>query len=120
MDGFVDISAALRSGVYLLKYRGAVVYVGKAKVMLTRVYSHRRAWADKRQKARDLPEWFPIKGILFDEVQILPVPIERLDEVERALIARLQPKHNVAGRAKESLAGKTIGGLEFPPERRRV
>lgn len=124
MNGFIDISAALRGGVYLLKHRGVVVYVGKAKVMLTRIYSHRKVWGDRRQRPanRDLPEWFPIKGIIFDSVSVLPVEAALVDRVEQELIKRYQPRYNIQHKPKQSLAGKTIAGFEFPAQKfeRRV
>lgn len=90
LDGFVDMSQMLRSGVYALGYRGSVVYVGQSKCMLVRVYSHRNA----RSKKGRLPSFYPIKGIVYDEIHIMPVHVDRLDEVEREMINRYKPKYN--------------------------
>lgn len=89
LEGFVDATALLRPGVYALLYAGVVVYVGQSKVPLNRVYAHRSL------RSRKAPAWLPIKGMLFDEVQVLPCPADRLDEVERALIDLYKPKYNV-------------------------
>lgn len=115
LAGFVNVSEVLRSGVYALVHRGEVVYVGKAKAMLTRVYSHRRAWGDKRQKARELPSWFPIKGIMFDEVWVQPVALADLDRVEREMIARYRPRHNILLKPKAQLPSLCIRGAQIGP-----
>jgi hypothetical protein len=91
LDGFTNISDALRCGIYALCYRGQVIYVGQSKCMLVRVYSHRHA---RNKKAAQLPSWFPIRGIVYDEVHVLPVHPDRLDEVEREMINRFKPKLN--------------------------
>lgn len=90
LDGFSDVSAMLRSGVYALCYRGSVVYVGQSKCMLVRVYSHRNA----RSKKGRLPSFYPIRGIVYDEIHVMPVNPDNLDEVEREMINRYKPKYN--------------------------
>lgn len=90
LDGFVDISSALRCGVYALISRGEVVYVGKSKCMLVRIYSHRNA----KRKSGTLPSWFPVKGIAFDEVHIQPCHPDHIDTLESTIINRYKPKFN--------------------------
>lgn len=90
LEGFVNVSAVLRSGIYALLYNGVVVYIGKAsKAPLDRIYAHRSL------RARKAPAWLPIKGMLFDEVHVLSCPPDRLDEVERAMVDLYKPKYNV-------------------------
>lgn len=90
LEGFVNVSAVLRSGIYALLYGGVVVYIGQAsKAPVDRIYAHRSL------RSRKAPAWLPIKGMLFDEVHVLPCPTDRLDEVERALIDLYKPKYNV-------------------------
>lgn len=90
LEGFVNVTAALRPGVYALLYHGVVVYIGKSsKAPVDRIYAHRSL------RARKAPAWLPIKGMLFDEVHILPCHPDRLDEVEHALIELYKPKYNV-------------------------
>ena len=91
LEGFKPIGEILRSGVYALVHRGKVVYIGKSKVMLTRIYSHRSLWGRKRS----IGEWLAIKGILFDDVHILPCRLEDIDELEREMINIYRPKFNV-------------------------
>lgn len=91
LEGFIDVSRILQGGVYALVHRGVVVYVGKSKVMLGRVYSHRVAWGKKSQKAQGLK---PIKGILFDAVWIRPCALDQIDELEFAMINLYKPRYN--------------------------
>jgi hypothetical protein len=91
LEGFIDASAMLSGGVYALVHRGVVVYVGKSKVMLGRVYSHRVAWGRKSQKAVGLK---PIKGILFDAIWIRPCPSAEIDDLEYTMINLYKPRYN--------------------------
>lgn len=92
LEGFVDASAMLRCGVYALVYRGVVVYVGKSKCMLGRVYGHRSNYTSKRRK--EVPSWVPTKGFLFDEIHVRPCAPDLVDALEYALINTYKPKHN--------------------------
>jgi excinuclease UvrABC nuclease subunit len=95
LEGFLNVGQILRSGVYALVHRREVVYVGRSKTMLVRIYSHRNIAADKRRgKNKEFPSWYPIKGIVFDDVWIRPCPTEDLDRVEREMIAKYRPKYN--------------------------
>jgi excinuclease UvrABC nuclease subunit len=90
LEGFSNISEALKCGVYALVQSGIVVYVGKSKCMLVRIYSHRNA----KSKKGSLPSWFPVKGIAFDEVHVAPCHPDRLDQLEYEMINRYKPKFN--------------------------
>lgn len=90
LDGFVNVSEALKCGVYALVSKGEVVYVGKSKCMLVRIYSHRNA----RAKSKTLPSWFPVKGIAFDEIHVQPCHPDRLDQLEFDMINRYKPRFN--------------------------
>lgn len=90
MESFcVDITAALGWGVYILYHQGAVVYVGQSKCPLSRIAAH-RSLAKRRG-----PSWLPILGITFDRAEIVPSHPDRIDEMERALIAFHRPRHNI-------------------------
>lgn len=89
LEGFIDVTAVLHCGVYLLLCKGRVVYVGKSKVPLTRIYSHRNL-----ARGRQVP-WLRTQGIVYDTVHVMPVHPDRLDEVEQALIMELAPRYNV-------------------------
>lgn len=91
LQGFVDISAALRGGIYALVAGGKVVYIGKAKAMLVRVCTHR---SNARRRA---PAWLPAsaKGIVFDEVHVMPAHPDQIDDLEHALINFYRPRYNV-------------------------
>lgn len=95
LEGFVGVGQVLKSGVYALVHRREVVYVGKSKTMLVRIYSHRNVAADKRKgKNKEFPSWYPVKGIVFDDVFVRPCPPEELDRLEREMIAKYRPKYN--------------------------
>lgn len=91
LAGFTDATAMLQGGIYALVHRGVVVYIGKSKVMLGRVYTHRSAWGRKSRKAIGLT---PIKGILFDAVWVQPCASDRIDELEYAMINLYKPRYN--------------------------
>lgn len=95
LDGFTDVSSILSAGVYALVHNGEVVYVGKSRKMLGRVYTHLKMWGDKR--SGKVPSWLSaaVKGVLFNEVHICPCRIEDLDRVEREMIERYKPKYNL-------------------------
>ena len=91
LEGFADVSGMLQGGVYALVLREVVVYVGKSKMMLSRIYSHRSAWGRKSQKALGLK---PIKGILFDAIWVRACPSAEVDDLERAMINLYKPRYN--------------------------
>lgn len=106
IEGFTDVSDLLGSGIYILSHRGQVVYVGQSKSLYARIYAHRRMQQQKAKgKNAEFPSWLPqrVKGMLFDSVQIRRVPIELLDSLERELISRFKPKHNIQHRGAEAI-----------------
>lgn len=96
LEGFINVSAILRCGIYALVREGVVVYVGQSKKMLARVSAHKSNWGRKA-----MPAWMPasLRGVLFDEVHVLPCRVEDLDRLERALIDLYKPKYNIALKA---------------------
>lgn len=93
LEGFINVSAILRCGVYALVRDGVVVYVGQSKKPLARISAHRSNWGRKA-----MPAWMPasLRGVLFDECHVLPCKVEQLDALERALIELYKPKYNIA------------------------
>lgn len=90
LEGFTNISQSLRCGIYALVMKGKVIYIGKSKCMLVRIYSHRNA----KSKKGSLPSWFPIKGIAFDEVHVRSCHPDNLDSLEFDMINLYKPKLN--------------------------
>jgi hypothetical protein len=87
----VNGSALLGAGVYLLYLAGEVVYVGKSKCLLNRIYAHHY-----RQRYRDRPHVTdPAEGIEFDGLEFVACRPSRLDELETALIKLYSPRHNI-------------------------
>jgi len=93
LEGFVNVSATLRPGVYALVRYGTVVYIGQgSKTMLARIEAHRSNWGKKR-----MPAWMPasLRGVLFDEVWVLPCKLELINELEKRLIEFYHPRYNI-------------------------
>lgn len=116
LEGFTDISASLRSGVYALIAKGQVIYVGKSKAMIGRINAHRKKWIDKRRKVPGA-DWIPIPGLLFDEIHIRPCRLEDLDRLEVEMINRYKPKYNINLKTDDkvrSLVNLKINGHLIP------
>lgn len=92
IEGFINVSAVMRCGVYALVREGTVVYVGQGKRMVARIEAHRSNWGRK-----SVPAWMPVslRGVLFDDVYVFPCRVEDLDRVERAMIDLYKPKFNI-------------------------
>jgi len=92
IEGFTAAGAILKSGVYALVLRGSVVYIGKSKNILSRVYTHRSMWAAKR-RGRAVKH-IATPGIQFDDFLYCACPEHQLDALEQALIRKYKPIHN--------------------------
>lgn len=83
------------SGVYMLLWRGQVVYVGQSIQMWARVNSHWnnlvRVRKGKRPYGNNLTAALQIE---FDEVKLVYCPKQNLDAMEQSLIQKYLPKHN--------------------------
>jgi hypothetical protein len=68
--------------------------------MLGRISAHKSNWG------RRTPAWLPAscRGILFDEVHVMPCRVEDLDEVERRLINLWKPRYNIHLKAPTPVA----------------
>ncbi len=90
-DGFFDVSDILQSGIYALTWRGEVVYVGQAKRLFVRLYTH----ASSRYRLRKVTMGKKtIKGSVFDGICVLPCSELELDRREREMIQKYRPKYN--------------------------
>lgn len=91
LDGFTDCSSILSGGIYVLKFRKQIVYIGQSKCILSRVYTHRTNRGQKK------PMWVKAmaRGILFDQILMLPVKPEDRNSLEAKLIAYYKPKYNI-------------------------
>ena len=70
----IDASALLRPGGYILRRSGRVVWVGAAKVPLTRLHGH-----NDHRRGEPAPSWLPWKPIAFDSIELRPCLIDELD-----------------------------------------
>jgi excinuclease UvrABC nuclease subunit len=93
LDGFIEVTPILAAGVYALLRDGVVVYIGQSKRMLSRISAHKSNWGRK-----SVPAWLPAstRGILFDQVYVLPCRVEDLNTLERAMIDIYKPRYNIA------------------------
>lgn len=91
LGDFHNISEILRSGVYALVHKGKVVYIGKSKSMLGRIYTHRA------QLGKKTYPWMKdfARGMVFDEVHIRPCHVDALDDLEAKMISLYKPKYNI-------------------------
>lgn len=115
LEGFTDISHALRPAIYALVAKGVVIYIGKSKKPISRINNHRMVWSTKRSgKNSWIADTLGIPGVLFDEVHICPCHPDQLDELERRMIARYSPRFNTKLRDPSKLPQVMFyKGLEF-------
>ena len=84
LEEVTDISEVLGGGIFILGYRGEVVFVGKStRGMLGAISNYR---------AKTMPSWFP--RVTFDQVLVRYIHPDRLEATYAELLAEFQPKHN--------------------------
>lgn len=93
LEGFVEVSEVLRSGVYALAKDGVIIYVGKSKSLYQRIYSHKHV-AKRASQGKSIPDWLPIKGFTFDQVFVRVCHVDQLDALEAEMINLYKPKYN--------------------------
>ena len=108
LDGGREVTDVLRSGVYALIYAEEVIYIGKAKDLNTRIYSHRNVWR-RYKKGDKLPP--NVRPMLFSRVHVWTCQEYALDKLERELIAKYMPKHNRLLKPSVALAGLVVNGV---------
>lgn len=111
LEGFVDISPLLGSGVYALVWRTEVVYVGKAKQLLRRIYAHRNM-LERSRSGKPMPNTGPgsrSRVIPFSKVFIKACGEDDLDRTEIALIAKLSPRYNTHHTTSEKVKLTDLG-----------
>jgi|SRR5882762_2464450 len=98
-QGFEDISVLLSSGVYALCQGEIVVYIGKASVLVTRIYDHKLNLTRKQQgKALRLNGPNGVKVIAFNRVLVCSCSKAEMGELEVQLILRFNPRFNTQHR----------------------
>ena len=63
----------LRPGIYVLRLRGRVVWVGEAKKPLVRIYAH-----SQQRRGDTLAAFLPSRPVEFDDIQLFPCRVENL------------------------------------------
>lgn len=84
------------TGVYLLHHGSEIVYVGQAQSMRKRIGDH---FGEGRK--------------IFDGASCIPCPLEKLGQLERALIARLTPKYNMCAVADGARRSRLAGEVDY-------
>ena len=87
VPGFTDVAGLLGPGIYALLRWNEIVYIGKAKVLLTRIYSHKNA-LERKRKGKSIP------AIPFSRVVIRPCSASDLDRLEGEMIRKYRPRYN--------------------------
>lgn len=75
------LTGILGPGVYILSRGDRVTFIGRAKCLLVTIAAHRTA-----AKGPRLPDWFPIRGVIFDSVSIIPTDYPRALLLAEALV----------------------------------
>ena len=103
----VDFTVMLGSGVYVLLWAGEVVYVGQAKRLYRRIYTHRSLWERKRS-GKATPSNLG-KVMQFSAVTVYPCAESDLDRLEGEMIAKYRPKYNQARVPSAKLSLASLG-----------
>jgi excinuclease UvrABC nuclease subunit len=112
LENPVSIGDILKPGVYQLLHYGKIVFIGKSKCLLVTLAAHRAANTGPR-----LPEWFPIKRIQFDDVQIIACATDRAALLLPALIALYKPRHNIHNKPVTPLPTFPVPEVDRPAAR---
>jgi len=97
----IDISKLLHCGCYALLKKGEVIYVGKSKKPMVRLYTH----FSNRGKVLGQNMWggysgptLNDRGVSFDGVWFWPCMLGQLGTIEMYLIRKYMPKYNQVGK----------------------
>ena len=89
--GFIDGTALIGCGVYILAWRGEIVYVGQSQRLVTQINAHVYSrWKFRKQKL----DGRVIKGVVFDQIWFQTCGIGEVDSIERELIRKYAPRYN--------------------------
>lgn len=102
--GFEDISILLGSGVYALCQGEVVVYIGKASILVTRIYDHKLNLTRKQMgKTLRLNGPNPVRVVPFNRVMVCPCSKGEMSELEMQLILRFNPQFNIQHRPTQGV-----------------
>lgn len=69
----IDLTSALSPAVYVLRYRGRVVFVGGGRQPLARIYAH-----STYRRGDRVPSWLPCAPTPFDSIELFPCTVDTL------------------------------------------
>lgn len=93
VNELVDVPSLMGPGIYALLRGDVVIYIGKAKVLIQRLYAHWNT-ADRVRRGKLVSDKNNVKTLVFTGIKVFPCHASDLDKIERQLIARYRPKYN--------------------------
>lgn len=119
MEDFVELPLH-PSGVYMLVWRGRVVYVGQSTNVLSRVSTHRNNYERAlKGKPTYASRWMgSTRVIRFDKAFVKFCEVRELDRLELELIAKHKPEFNVQLRERRAVV-IDLGALGFDGDKYR-
>ena len=110
-DGFIDVSALLSPGVYALLQGDTIIYIGRAKILVNRIYTHFLLMR-RKQAGKPLPMNGPSSrahAYIFSGCKIWTCNESDLYRFEKEMIAKYRPKYNILDVPKGKVTFEQIG-----------
>ena len=101
-----NVTGMFGPGVYALCHGETIVYVGKAVVLIKRLYTHHNTLSRLRKGQQPLKG---AKAIYFNQVMIWPCRKGDLDRLEREMIARYRPRRNALLKPEGKVSLEAVG-----------
>ena len=114
-DGFERLPHVWASGVYALVRSERVIYIGKATNIHSRIGHHISNMKSYQKGVATFAMKTRRKFFVFDDIWFMPVPVEKLDQAEREMIRKYQPKYNIVLRVDPDMTIDLVAlGLAKP------
>ena len=110
--GFEDVSLLMGSGVYALCQGELVVYIGKASILVTRIYDHKLNLTRKQMgKSLMLNGPNEVKVVPFNKVLVWPCSKQEMGVLEERLILEFNPRFNIHHRPVQGVKSLQESGI---------
>ena len=80
----MDLSPIISPGVYILRNRGRVVFVGAGRSPLARIYAH-----STQRRGAATASYLPARPVIFDSIEIRPCTVDALAATYAEVCAEL-------------------------------
>ncbi len=117
MEDFVELPLH-PSGVYMLVWRGRVVYVGQSVNVLSRISAHRANYERALKGKPPRTHTNESRVIRFEKAFVKFCEVRELDRLELELIAKHKPEFNVQLRERRAVV-IDLGALGFDGDKYR-